>query len=260
MREIETRVWLLAVESEAQIKIEGEFTIANSFQNLNNRSTSNIVEQTAIKISKMDNHLNARKANTVERSGTRENNLTPPHNLQSLDTGSPQTAVSTAKIKRRAKSYVHSRKIPVEAIDKSNEPDDSPTSPINFNIESFRIPLPQDDNGKIEASASRWEERVGPEELERAVLSLLEFGQVTAAKQLQHKLSPDHVPSEFLLVDVALKLAAISTPACSEVPVSFLDADVLAVMQSYNITSDSQYADPLQVLILIFLVFISMDI
>ena len=82
----------------------------------------------------------------------------------------------------------------------------------------------QDENLRIEASFSRWEESVGPEELERAVLSLLEFGQISAAKQLQNKLSPGHIPPEFVLVDAGLKLAAISTPS-NEVHISMLDED-----------------------------------
>ncbi|KAL5714718.1 hypothetical protein ACHQM5_016641 [Ranunculus cassubicifolius] len=225
LREIETRVWLLAVESEAQIKSEGEFTLSNSSQKLMVRNTSNIVEQTASKISKMDSHLNTRRNRITEKNDT---------NLQALD-GSPTAGAKTKR--RAAKSYMHSRKLHVDIVDKSSDPEDGPTSP-----------LPPDDNIKMEASVSKWEERVGPEELERAVLSLLEFGQVTAAKQLQHKLSPDHVPSEFLLVDVALKLASISTPETSQVHMSMISSDVLSVMQSYKIASETQYSNPLQVL------------
>ncbi|XP_071710839.1 uncharacterized protein [Rutidosis leptorrhynchoides] len=73
----------------------------------------------------------------------------------------------------------------------------------------------------MDLSNSIWEERIGPAELERAVLSLLEFGQISAARQLQHKLSPSHFPSKFVLVDAALKLAAISTPS-NKVVVSML--------------------------------------
>ncbi|PIA25431.1 hypothetical protein AQUCO_11400007v1 [Aquilegia coerulea] len=247
LREIETRVWLLAVESEAQVKTVGAFTLNSYSQNLTSGSTSNIIERTASNISKMDSHLNARRSRPIEKSDIKESNLTHPYNLQVLDTSPSATAVNSTKTKRRTKNYLHSRKLIAEAVDKSSDPDEGPTSPINFNIEFFKSPQPQEENVKVEASVSRWEERVGPEELERAVLSLLEFGQVTAAKQLQHKLSPDHVPSEFLLIDVALKLAAISTPAGSEVSMSMLDADVLSVIQSYNISSES-YGDPLQVL------------
>ncbi|KAF5204820.1 Spatacsin [Thalictrum thalictroides] len=247
LREIETRVWLLAVESEAQVETVGAFTLNNYSQNLTSGSTSNIIERTASNITKMDNHLNARRSRPLEKSDIKESNLTHPYNLQVLDTSPSATAVNSTKTKRRAKSYLHSKKLIAEVVDKSSDPDEGPTSPINFNTEFFKSTLPQEENVKAEASVSRWEERVGPEELERAVLSLLEFGQVTAAKQLQHKLSPEHVPSEFLLVDVALKLAAISTPACSELSISMLDADVLSVIQSYNVSSES-YGDPLQVL------------
>ncbi|CAB4268974.1 unnamed protein product [Prunus armeniaca] len=60
-------------------------------------------------------------------------------------------------------------------------------------------------NGMITLASPGWTCRAG-----KAVLSLLEFGQIAAAKQLQHKLSPVKVPSEFVLVDAALKLAAMS--------------------------------------------------
>ncbi|KAF9603991.1 hypothetical protein IFM89_039345 [Coptis chinensis] len=248
LREIETRVWLLAVESEAQMENEREFTLPISSQNLPSGSTSNIIDRTASNISKMDNHLNARRSRAMEKSDMRESNLTHPHNPQVLSTSPLATAVGSAKTKRRAKSYVHSRKLLAETVDKSSDPEDGPTSPTGFSNELYKSSQPQDENVKLEASVSRWEERIGPEELERAVLSLLEFGQVTAAKQLQHKLSPDHVPSEFSLVDVALKLAAMSTPARSEGSISMLDEDVLSVIQSYNITTENCYSDSLQVL------------
>ena len=95
-------------------------------------------------------------------------------------------------------------------------------------------------------SFSRWEERVGPAELERAVLSLLEFGQIAAAKQLQHKLSPVKVPSEILLVDAALKLAAMSTPS-KKVSVAMLDEEVRSVIRSHHIPIDQHEVDTVQV-------------
>jgi spatacsin len=131
----------------------------------------------------------------------------------------------------------------MDPIDKSTEPEDCSTNFIS------RIDLPLlDENLKIEMSFSKWEERVGPAELERAVLSLLEFGQITASKQLQHKLSPAHTPPEFKLVDVALKLGAITTPG-SKISISMLDEETCSVVKSYNILTEKHLLDPLQVIV-----------
>ncbi|KAG6736944.1 hypothetical protein POTOM_060108 [Populus tomentosa] len=96
-------------------------------------------------------------------------------------------------------------------------------------------------------SFSKWEERVGPAELERAVISLLEFAQITASKQLQYKLSPAHTPHEFILVDVTLKLATLSTPG-SKISISMLDEEVRSVVKSHNILTEQHLVDPLQIL------------
>ncbi|OVA08128.1 Spatacsin [Macleaya cordata] len=249
LREIETRVWLLAVESEAQVKCEGDFTSPISGLNLISGNSSSMIERTASIITKMDNHLNAMRFRATERNDMRESNQTYVRNSQALD-ASPPAAIGGTKTKRRPKSYLPSRKSLMDSVEKNSDPDDGSSSPSNSrnNTELFKgLPL-QEENVKIEPSVSKWEERVGQEELERAVLSLLEFGQVAAAQQLQHKLSPSHVPAEFLLVDAALKVATISTPSCSEVSTSMLDAEVLSVIQSYNVLGDNNVFDPMQVL------------
>jgi spatacsin len=69
-----------------------------------------------------------------------------------------------------------------------------------------------------------------------------------AAKQLQHKLSPAQVPSEFVLVDAALKLATNSTPSC-EASISMLDEEVRSVIKSYNIPTDQHKVNTLQVIV-----------
>ncbi|KAJ4966442.1 hypothetical protein NE237_018291 [Protea cynaroides] len=246
LREIETRVWLLAVESEAQMKSGGDFNPSRTLVSGNN---SNIIERTASIITKMDNHLNAMRARTAERIDMRETNHTHVRNPQVLDASSALTSGGYPKMKRRAKGPMPSRRTLLDSLDKS-DPDDGPGSPLysRINTEPVRNLQLQDENIKIVASVSRWEERVGPAELERAVLSLLEFGQITAAKQLQHKLAPAHVPSEFVLVDAALKLAAISTPSSEEVSVAMLDTEVLSVIQLHDILIDHHMIDPLQVL------------
>ncbi|XP_061972823.1 uncharacterized protein LOC133695068 isoform X1 [Populus nigra] len=240
LREIETRVWLLAVESEAQAKSDRDFTTITSSGDPVIGNASNIIDKTASLITKMDNHINTMRSRTVEKQDARENNLAQ-HKNQVLDSIT-QTAGGSTKTKRRAKGNVLSRRSLMDPIDKSTEPEDWST---NF-ISRIDLPLP-DENLKIEMSFSKWEERVGPAELERAVLSLLEFGQITASKQLQHKLSPAHTPPEFKLVDVALKLGAITTPG-SKISISMLDEETRSVVKSYNILTEKHLLDPLQVL------------
>ncbi|XP_058186031.1 uncharacterized protein LOC131303262 isoform X4 [Rhododendron vialii] len=236
LREIETRVWLLAVESEAQVKGEGDFTLTSSTIPGSGKS-SNIIDRTASIITKMDNHMNAARIKTSERNEARENNLTHHKISQVVDAGFS----NTTKTKRRAKGIAPSRRPFMDTIEKSTDADDGFAAVGNRNDLHL-----QDENFKIDSSFSRWEERVGPEELERAVLSLLEFGQISAAKQLQNKLSPGHIPPEFVLVDTALKLAAISTPS-NGVSRSMLDEEVRSVIQSYNILIDNHVVDPLEV-------------
>lgn len=248
LREIETRVWLLAVESEAQIKIEGNLTSPNYFQNPVGGTNTSIIDQTANIITKMDNHLNAMRARATERNDVRESNQTNPRHTQVIDVLTPATSGGSTKMKRRAKNYMPSKRPLIDSVDKSSDPDDgSAFLNIRNNNELFRSSQLQEENVRIEASFSGWEERVGPAELERAVLSLLEFGQISAAKQLQQKLSPAHVPSEFAVVDTALKLAAAVSSGTSELSAPVIDSEVLSVIQSNNILSENQITDPLQV-------------
>ncbi|KAH9669492.1 Spatacsin C domain-containing protein [Citrus sinensis] len=237
LREIETRVWLLAVESEAQVKSEGDFSLINSTR----ENSSNIIDQTANIITKMDNHINTMRKRIVEKHDLRENNQAH-FKSQFLDVSSSTTAGGSSKTKRRAKGFVSSRRQLTDSVDRSTDSEDS-SGPPNSRNDSL---LP-DESSMVEMSFPKWEERVEPAELERAVLSLLEVGQITAAKQLQHKLFPAHIPSEFILVDTALKLASISTPS-SEVSISILDEGVLSVLQSCNIPLERQLINPLQVL------------
>ncbi|KAH7860687.1 hypothetical protein Vadar_016791 [Vaccinium darrowii] len=238
LREIETRVWLLAVESEAQVKGEGDFTLTSSSVPGSGKS-SNIIDRTASIITKMDNHMNAVRIKTSERNDTRENNQTQHKIPQVTDA----VFSTTAKTKRRAKGLAPSRRPLMDTIEKNTDSDDGFAAFSNRNDLHL-----QDENFKVDSSFSRWEERVGPEELERAVLSLLEFGQISAAKQLQYKLSPGHIPPEFVLVNAALKLAAISTPSNNGVSRSLLDEEVRSVIQSYNILVNNHAVDPLEVL------------
>ena len=249
LREIETRVWLLAVEAEAQLKTEGNMTSPNLSQNPVGGNSTSIIDQTANIVTKMDNHINAMRARATERNDVRESNQTNPRHGQVIDVLTPATAGGSTKMKRRARSYVPSRRPQTDSVDKTSDPDDSSTVlSVRNSDELFGSSQLQEENVRIEASFSGWEERVGSAELERAVLSLLEFGQISAAKQLQQKLSPAHVPSEFAVVDAALNLAAAVSSGSSELSVPVLDSDVLSVIQSNNMLSDNQITDPLQVL------------
>ncbi|KAL3818833.1 hypothetical protein ACJIZ3_004738 [Penstemon smallii] len=239
LREIETRVWLLAVESEAQVKSESEYSLTYPTQEPGAAKGYNLIDRTAIIITKIDNHINALKLRTSEKN---ERELSQGHAriLQTIDSGFPSTAGGSTKSKRRAKGIGSSRKTLFDAVDKKFE-----SEPIAINLKDDS--QLSDGNFKIDASLSRWEERVGPAELERAVLSLLDFGQTTAARQLQNKLSPENTPSEFLLVDASLKLAALSTPS-NKVSTSMLDDQVSSVIRSYNLLTDQRVIDPLEVL------------
>lgn len=206
------------------MKSEGDFTITT--RDTVNKNDTNIIDRTASIIAKMDNHINTMRNRTVENNQISYRN-------QTFDAG----FTGNTKAKRRAKGYLPSRRQPLESADA-----DDGSSPLSFKNE---LQL-QGENLKVEMSFSKWEERIGAAELEKAVLSLLECGQITAAKQLQYKLSPGQIPSEFRLVDAALKLAAISTPPCN-VSMSMLDEEVLSVLQSYDILRDHHNIDPLQV-------------
>ncbi|RAL44025.1 hypothetical protein DM860_014162 [Cuscuta australis] len=240
LREIETRAWLLAVESESQVKSEGDITSKRCNQDITTSKSYNIVEHTASIITKMDNHINNLRGKFVERTDTRENNLTHSRTSQVLDSASFGATTASAKAKRRSKGFVPSRKPCVDVIEKGSEFEGF----FQFSLKNDSQIV--DENVKVE-SFSRWQERVEPVELERAILSLLEFGQAAAARQLQQKLSPGNIPSEFMIVDATLKLAALSTPN-QKVLLSALDDGVCFIMHSYNLISDQHMIDPLQVL------------
>ncbi|CAI9109170.1 OLC1v1008939C1 [Oldenlandia corymbosa var. corymbosa] len=239
LREIETKVWLLAVESEAQVKGDGEPIMSALGREPGTGKCSNIVDHTADVISKIDTHMNSLRVRTAERSDIRENNQAPLKNSQILvDSNVSATTAGNTKMKRRQKGFVSSRKPVIDVLDKASE-----SEGISMRDDSHLV----DDNGKFEAILSRCEERVGSAGLERAVLSLMEFGQISAARQLQYKLSPGQTPSEFVILDAALKLASMSAPN-SKVAVPLLDDEVRSVLNSCNLLAEYSQIDPLEVL------------
>ncbi|KAK8969243.1 hypothetical protein KSP40_PGU005204 [Platanthera guangdongensis] len=248
LREIETRVWLLAVESEAQAKTESDYNRPSSIQNLVGGNSDGIIDQTATIIEKIDNHLNA-KHSVSERISSRESFVQPSRLNLASDCTNPDTMPFNTKIKRRAKNYL-ALKRPTD-MDSNNDCDDSPKSQQNQRSisEISKCSPVQEGNMKLDTSVSGWEEKGRPVDMEKAVLSLLEFGQITAAKQLQHKLSPAHVPSELAIVDAALKVASLSSSSCDEgIRESVMDAEVLSFMHSLNIHFSNLVSNSLQVL------------
>ncbi|KAL5060174.1 hypothetical protein RYX36_031778 [Vicia faba] len=105
LREIETKVWLLAVESETQVKSEGDFNLTFSTRESAIRNDSSIIDRTASIIAKMDNHINTMRNRTVEKYESRENNQMP-HKNQVVDAGLSTTFGGNTNPKRRAKGYV----------------------------------------------------------------------------------------------------------------------------------------------------------
>ncbi|CAD5188311.1 unnamed protein product [Musa acuminata subsp. malaccensis] len=251
LREIETRVWLLAVESEAQFKAERDFTSLSSVQNLVGGSSTSIIEQTASIITKMDNHINAMLTKVSDRNGTREITFLNNRNSHTSEPNSIAAAVSSARMKRRTKINLPLRRSVIDNLESNNDSDDysdSSYQPKN-NGELSKSMLSQEESMNIETSISAWEKRVQPAEVEKAVLSLLEFGQITAAKQLQQKLSPSHVPVELALVDCALKVAILSSSNNNgELSDTLIDPEILAVIVSAGVSISDHIIEPLQAL------------
>lgn len=248
MREIETRVWLLAVESEAQAKTESDYNLPSSTHILGGGNNASIIEKTATIIEKMDGHVNATCLKFSDKNSSRENIMQLNRPNQVSDSTNPGTMSCSTRTKRRTKNFL-ALKRPTDNMDTNNDSDDCPKSPQNWSGGEISKSSPlKEENVKIEASVSGWEEKVKPADMERAVLSLLEFGQVTAAKQLQHKLSPVYMPFELAIVDAALKVASLSSSSSNEGRRDLMmDAEVLSFIQSLHIHFSSLAIDPLQV-------------
>jgi spatacsin len=210
----------LAVESEILSSCEHESISPSSVQNLSVKNSSSFIEQTARVVSKMDSHINATRARAAERSGGiyRESNTS----LSAVSAGN--------RTKRKGKPNVPLRRTFAE------------------NLETCESDEISSEGTHLEVAVSGWEERVGHLEMERAVLSLLEFGQISAAKQLQQKLSPTQVPEELNLIDAVLKLAKFaSSNGGGEISLSVLDEAVCSVLQSLDLPIDKNRIDPSQV-------------
>lgn len=246
LREIETRVWLLAVESEAQYPSECDFNSSSSIHNPIGKNSMSIMEHTATTISNMDNHINAlTKKNNENR--IKENSQLYSRSLHGLDTNTTLPRIST-KVKRRIKPYLPKKSL-LDNMEQNIETDEYFSNPHRSDGKLPRNMQIQEENVILEPVLNGWEERVQPAEVQRAVLSLLEFGQISAARQLQQKLSPEeNVPSDLVIVDACLELASFSSISSSgPLSISKLDHDVLAIIESYDVTESGNIVDSVQV-------------
>ncbi|VAH57992.1 unnamed protein product [Triticum turgidum subsp. durum] len=246
LREIETRVWLLAVESETHSKADGESSVVS--QSLAIGNSTSIIEQTADVITKIDSSMSLPSMKAAERNGMRDNNLSNHQHLHLFEYNSEATTTTNnARAKRRGKTNLPLRRGVTDNVESStNDSDDNSKVFFRSKIgEQARNLLSEEEFAKMEASLSGWEQHVRPADMEKAVLSLLEFGQITAAKQLQQKLSPSYVPEELVLVDVALRVA--NDGGDGEINLLSFDTEALSILQSLQIASGSNMIDPSQV-------------
>lgn len=182
---------------------------------------------------------------TTERNGIRDN-LSWHVQLLESNSEASSTTTNNTRAKRRAKTNLPLRR-------GVNDNFESRTSDLDNNYNNFhsskigeqaRNLLSEEEFAKVEQSLSGWEQNVRPVDMEKAVLSLLEFGQIIAAKQLQQKLSPSYIPEELVLVDVALRIANNSS---TEISLSCVDTESLSILQSLGVASSSDMIEPLQV-------------
>lgn len=241
LREIETKVWLLAVESESQLKSEGESWSSNFSQEPGSVKRSSIVDRTTTTISDMDKHINSR-INTSNRSDLRENIQTHVKTPQVPRSDLSAIKRESSKTRRRSKGEFLSSRSLIGAVDKANE---SEYLVLPANLRDDLSITDKEENSKSEGSLPEAEEK--QTDPETAILSLLEYGLLTPARQLQNKLSQGQVPGEFMVIDAAFKLAAMSTPY-SKVSVSMLDEDVRFVIDAHDLLDEYNYIEPHEVL------------
>ncbi|KAG0546959.1 hypothetical protein BDA96_01G038500 [Sorghum bicolor] len=234
LREIETRVWLLAVESESQSKADGEFATYAVAHNIAVGNSSSIIEQTADVITKIDSNMSSPHMKVTERNGTRDSLSSQHAQLFESNSEASSTTINNTRAKRRVKTNSPLRRGGNDNTEsRTNELDNSShSSKIG---EQARNLLSEEEFAKMEASLSGWEQNVRPVDMEKAVLSLLEFGQITAAKQLQQKLSPSYIPEELVLVDVALRIA--NSSSSGEISLSCFDTQALSLLQSLEVAN-----------------------
>lgn len=267
LRELETRIWLLAVESEVELQdAKGQKPVLPNHSVAASRSGQDVIagipnslepiNLTAKSVSIVDNHMRNLRVRTAEFStNERENGLQARPSVNQDQTSPGITAGAMSKLKRRPRNYAQHKRTQVDKSGKSQAELEGNTqlgvSPIKK--AELRANTPLQEDAKEEAAAGEdqiyWEERIGEQELERAVLSLLEVGQVSAARQLQQKLAPIHVPIELILVETALIVAMLSTPTVKGcIAPSTIHPSVIEHLLSSNLVDDISSATPLEVL------------
>ncbi|KAG6556016.1 hypothetical protein Mapa_001956 [Marchantia paleacea] len=254
LHELETRVWLLAVESSVETQDGRDSTSLLSMQSTpvgglsheisaSNPSAVNPVDRTAVAVAVVDSHL--------KRSNLRKLDAEGLGRAQSIDTGtgSSPTKTASSKFKRRAKEQAQVKRIHLDISESTaSDSEDSPGRARGERKNGSQEAVSDDLPPKAEDIVVSWEERVGEREVERAVLALLEVGQVSAAKQLQQKLSPGHVPLELSLVEAALQVAGLSTPtAKGAVTTSIIQPTIVDYLQSEKLLEDLASVSPMQV-------------
>ena len=216
-------------------------------QNLAIGNSTSIIEQTADVITKIDNSMSLPSMRAAERNGMMDNNLSRHQHLQLFEYNSEPTTTNNTRAKRRGKTNLPLGRGVNDNFESSTN-DSGDTSKIVHRskiAEQARNLLSEEDFAKMEASLSGWEQHVRPADMEKAVLSLLEFGQITAAKQLQQKLSPSYVPEELVLVDVALRVA--DNDSNGGISLLCFDTEALSILQSLELSISSNMIDPSQV-------------
>lgn len=265
LRELETRVWLLAVESEVDMQeAGGQKPTPTNFPMAAQRPSQDItaggssfldpINFTAKSVTIVDNHLKSSRIRNDISTNEREIIL-QGRQPASQDQNSPGVSGAISKLKRRPRAYGQHKRIHVDRTGKSVVEQEG----IQVGASSIKKAEPrgvavlQEEAKAGETTASEdqiyWEERVGEQELERAVLSLLEVGQVSAARQLQQKLAPTHAPMELLLVEAAQTIAMLSKPLVKGcIGPSMMHPSVIDYLLSSNVVSDISSATPLEVL------------
>ncbi|XP_024514946.1 spatacsin [Selaginella moellendorffii] len=217
LRELETRVWLLAVESEVLMKSSSSNSPTFRLGALNLESPFSMhsgspVDRTAAKIATVDGHLkvfNSMHADIMDDI----RQVHSPVGSGGKDGGS--------KPKRRL-------------LRRGQEKEQ--TSPDMDN----KLKITDED------STAGWEDKVGEGEVERAILALVEVGQVQAARQLQQKLSPSRVPAELVWAETAYNVAMLSSPTVKgSIRGSALGAPVMKTLNKLKL-KDVSSASPLQ--------------
>lgn len=261
LHELEIRVWLLAVESEVEMQSsrDEEATLpgrssppalSGQQPHKNNTTSGSPVDRTASAVAMVDSHLKQTNIRPQAESLSDEpiRGLSRSNSLPARETSASPYG-SGSKTKRRTKQV---KRTPLETPSGSppSDTDDNRRSSLPMRSHSRGL---ESDSILLDATStpaegvSGWEEHVGEGEVESAVLALLEVGQVTAAKQLQQKLAPTHVPLELLLVETAHRIAMLSQPTTKGAVVpAFLHPSVLESLASTNLLDDFGSATPMQ--------------